>query len=243
MLSLAAVTPIPENISKLKVIVYKSRVDAVTLKQKAEEMKNELFVKRFSKPKPEDIHVISVDKHYEPYILVDAKYRIEYYAKKVYIIEVPAAIEEVKILGQSFKPQMIPIPGSDPEHFRNVINLEGQELFSYEDKLYLILDKNGNEISPEHVPVASSEESPQKILKQFKNNTEKLAVSGQEVIEMVKSKIIRRPVDMGAINNELFQVTEQAIIYSPVYKITFKNMKNQEEKIVIIDGITAETIT
>ena len=66
MLSLTTVPEIPENIAQMKVIVYKSRVDAVTLKQKAEEMKNELFVKRFSKPKPEDIHVVSVDKQYEP---------------------------------------------------------------------------------------------------------------------------------------------------------------------------------
>jgi hypothetical protein len=242
VLSLTSVPQIPENIAQMKVIVYKSRVDAVTLKQKAEEMKNELFVKRFSKPKTEDIHVVSVDKHYEPYVLVDAKYRIDYYAKKTYTIEVNEQIEEVKILGESFKPQAEPIPGSEPKQFRNVINLEGQELFYHEDKVYFILDKNGKEISPDQVPIAPSEESPKKILRQFKKNTEKTSVSSQEVIEMAKSKLIRRPADMGAINNELFQVTEHAIIYSPVYKITFRNIKTKEEKLVSIDGITAEII-
>jgi len=239
---LTSVPQIPENIAQMKVIVYKSRVDAVTLKQKAEEMKNELFVKRFSKPKTEDIHVVSVDKHYEPYILVDAKYRIEYYAKKTYTIEVNEQIEEVKILGESFKPQPEPIPGSEPKQFHNVISLEGQELFSNEDKVYLILDKNGKEISPDQVPIAPSEESPKKILRQFKKNTEKTSVSTQEVIELAKSRLIRRPADMGSINNELFQVTEHAIIYSPVYKITFRNIKTKEEKSVSIDGITAEII-
>jgi len=239
---LTSVPQIPENIAQMKVIVYKSRVDAVTLKQKAEEMKNELFVKRFSKPKTEDIHVVSVDKHYEPYVLVDAKYRIDYYAKKTYTIEVNEQIEEVKILGESFKPQAEPIPGSEPKQFRNVISLEGQELFYHEDKVYFILDKNGKEISPDQVPIAPSEESPKKILRQFKKNTEKTSVSSQEVIEMAKSKLIRRPADMGAINNELFQVTEHAIIYSPVYKITFRNIKTKEEKLVSIEGITAEII-
>ena len=205
-------------------------------------MKNELFVKRFSKPKPEDIHVISVDKHYEPYVLVDAKYRIEYYATKVYTIEVTEKIEEVKILGESFKPQMVPIPGSEPEQFRNVIKVEGQELFSHEDKVYFILDKNGNEISPDKVPIAPSEESPKKILKQFKKNTEKAKISDQEVIHMARSKLIRRPADVNLINYELFHVTEHATIYSPVYKITFKNIKNKEEKAVSIDGINGEII-
>ncbi len=239
---MTSVTQIPENIAQIKVIVYKSRIDAVTLKQKAEEMKNELFIKRFSKPKTEDIHVVSVDKHYEPYILVDAKYRIDYYSKKTYTIEVNEQIEEVKILGESFKPQAETILGSEPKQFHNVIILEGQELFSTEDKVYLILDKNGKEISPDQVPIAPSEENPKKILRQFKKNTEKTSVSTQEVIELAKSRLIRRPADMGSINNELFQVTEHAIIYSPVYKITFRNIKTKEEKSVSIDGITAEII-
>lgn len=240
MLSLTSIPQIPENITQLKVIVYKSRVDPVTLRQKAEEMKNELFMKRFSKPKTEDIHVVSVDKHYEPYVLVDAKYSIDYYIKKNYTIEVDEQSEEVKILGKSFRPQVEPILGSEPKQLRKVISLEGQELFSHEDKLYFILDKNGNEISPDQVPIAPSEESPKKILRKFKKNTEKASVSDQEVIKLAKSKLIRRPADMGTINNELFQVTEHAIIYSPVYKIMFRNIKTKEEKTVKIDGITAE---
>ncbi len=239
---MTSIPQIPENIAQMKVIVYKARVDAVTLRQKAEEMKNELFIKRFSKPKTEDIHVVSVDKHYEPYVLVDAKYRIDYYNKKIYTIEVNEQSEEVKILGESFKPQVEPILGSESKQLRKVISLEGQELFSHEDKVYFILDKNGNEILPDQVPIAPSEESPKKILRQFKKNTEKTSVSNQEVIELAKSKLIKRPADMGPINNELFQVTEHAIIYSPVYKITFRNIKTKEEKTVNIDGITAEII-
>ena len=57
---------------------------------------------------------------------------------------------------------------------------------------------------------------------------------------MVKAKLIKRPADMGTVGNELFQVTEHAIIYSPFYKITFRNMKNNKEETVNIDGITAE---
>ena len=231
---------VPENIAKLKVIVYKSRVDAATLKQKAEKIKNELFVKRFSKPNPEDIHVVSVDKHYEPYVVVDAKYKIEYYNKKVYSIEVAEKAEEVKILGESIKPQMVPVLNSEQEQFRKVISLEGQELFVYEDKAYFILDNSGKEISPDQMPIAPSEESPQKILKQFGKNTEKVKIPNREVLLMAKSRLIKRPENVGTVGNELFQVTEHALIYSPFYKITFRNMKDNKEETVSIDGITAE---
>ena len=239
---MTAIPKVPEKIAKMKVIVYKSKVDPVILKQKAEEMKNELFVKRFSKPKPEDIHVVSVDKHYEPYVLVDAKYRIEYYTKKVYIIEVAEKAKEVKILEESFKPQIVSIPDTEPEQFRNVINLEGQEWSYYENKVYLILDKKGNEISPDQVPIAPSEDNPKKILKEFGKKAEKVKVSTREVILLAKTKIIKKPSDVDNVDNEIFQVTEHAKIYNPIYIITLRNVKTKEEKTVRIDGVTAEVI-
>ena len=242
MLSLTTIPQIPENVVQRKVIVYKARVDPATLKQTAEEMKNELFVKRFSKPKPEDIHVVSVDKHYEPYILIDAKYRIEYYTNKVYTFEIAEKAKEVKILGESFKPQIISIPDSEPEQFRRVVSIEGQELSFYEDKAYFILDKKGHEITPDQVPIAPSEDNPKKILKEFGKNAEKVKITNKGILSLAKSKLINRPKEVENIENELFQVTEYAIIYNPVYKITFRNTKNKEEKTVSIDGVTAEII-
>ncbi len=242
MLSLTTIPQIPENIVKRKIIVYKARVDPATLKQTAEEMKNELFVKRFSKPKSEDIHVISVDKHFEPYILIDAKYRIEYYTNKIYTFEIAEKAKEVKILGQTFKPQIVSVPNSEPEQFRQVVSIEGQELSFYEDKAYFILDKKGIEISPDQVPIAPSEDNPKKILKEFGKNAEKVKITNKGILSLAKSKLINRPPEVENIENELFQVTEYAIIYNPVYKITFRNIKNKEEKTVSIDGVTAEII-
>jgi hypothetical protein len=242
VLSLTTIPQIPENIVQRKIIVYKARIDPATLKQTAEEMKNELFIKRFSKPKPEDIHVVSVDKHYEPYILIDAKYRIEYYTNKVYTIEIAEKTKEFKILGQSFKPQKVSVPDTEPEQFRQVVSIEGQELSFYEDKAYFILDKKGNEISPDQVPIAPSEDNPKKILKEFGKNAEKLKITNKGILSLAKSKLVNRPPEVENIENELFQVTEYAIIYNPVYKITFRNTKNKEEKTVSIDGVTAEII-
>ena len=242
MLSLTAIQETPENIAQRKVIVYKSRLDPATLKQKAEEMKNELFVKRFSKPKPDDVHVVSVDKYYEPYVLVDAKYRIEYFTKKSYTLDVTEKAKVVKILGETFKPYMVPIPNTEPEQFRKVINLEGFEWSCYEDKAYFILNKSGNEISPDQVPIAPSEDNPRKILKEFGKNAEKVKISNREVLAMAKSKIIQRPADVDTVDNEVFQVNEYAIIYNPIYKITFQNLKTKEEKTVSIDGVSSEII-
>ena len=239
---MTSITQVPEKIVEQKVIVYKSRVDTATLKQKAEEMKNELFVKRFSKPKPEDIRVISVDKHYVPYVLVDAQYRIEYYTKKTYDIEIDEKAKEVKILGQTFTPQTLVIPDTEPTQFRRVIIVEGQEWSFYEASAYFILDKTGREILPDQVPIAPSEDNPKKLLKEFGNRTEKPTLSNKEVITLAKEKLISKPTDVDTIDNELFQITEHAVIYNPVYIISFQNVKTKEEKNVSIDGVTGDIL-
>ena len=239
---MTSIPQVPETIAEMKVIVYKARVDPATLKDRAEEMKNELFLKRFSKPKLKDIQVVSVDKNYDPYVLVDAKYRIEYYTKKVYSIEVTQKTKEVKILGTSFKAQMEAVPGSEPERYHNVIMVEGQEWSDFEDKVYLILDKNGNEISPDQIPIAPSEEQPKQLLNEFSKRTEIVKMSDQEVILLAKTKLIKRPQDADIVDNESFQVTEYATIYNPVYIINFRNEKTKEEKSVRIDGVTGDVI-
>jgi hypothetical protein len=239
---LTAIPQVPESIAKMKVIVYKSRVDPAMLKQKAEEMKSELFVKRFSKHKPEDIHVVSVDKSYDPYVLIDARYRIEYYTKKGYSIEVAEKTKQVKILGEIFTPQLFAIPDTEPEQFQKIVTLEGQEWSFHEDKTYFILDKDGKEVSPDQVPIAPSEDNPTKLLKEFGKKTEKVKMSDREVILIAKTKIVKRPPDVDIIDNETFQVTEHAIIYNPIYIITFRSEKTKEEKTARIDGVSGEVI-
>lgn len=232
---------ITERIARRKVIVYKSRVDPTIVKLTAEKMKSRLFVKfGFSKPRPEEIRVVSVDKYYEPYILVDANYNIDYYKRKVYTFNVDNETEEVRILGKTFEPETVVDPTGES---RKVIRLEAEECLSYEDKAYIILDRTGREIPPDQVPSAPSEDHPQKILKEVGKKAGKLKFSPRKGVEIVKARLVKRPPDADKIENELFQISEHAVIYSPIYEITFRNVKNGEEKSIRIDGVTAKIVS
>lgn len=235
------VSPLPEKIARRKAIVYKSRVDPTIVKLTAEKMKNKLFIKfGFSKPRPEEIRVVSVDKYYEPYVLIDGKYSVDYYKKRVYMLDVDKMTEEVKILGKTFTPESLVSP---TEETRKVIELEAEERSSYEEKAYVILDKTGREIPPHQVPSAPSEEHPKKILKEFGKKSGKVKISPRKGVEIVRSRIVKRPPDVDKVENELFQVSEHAVIYSPIYEITFRNLKTGEEKVIKIDGVTAKIIS
>ena len=235
------VPEISERIAKRKVIVYKSRVDPTIVKLTAEKMKGRLFVKfGFSKPNPEEIRVVSVDRYYEPFILVDAKYNIDYYKTRVYTLDVGNETDEVRVLGETFRPETVVGPD---EESRKVIRLEAQECLSYEDKAYIILDKTGREIPADQVPSAPSEDHPQKMLKEVGKKAGKLTFSPRKGVEMVKARIVKRPPDADKIENEVFQIFEYAVIYSPIYEITFRNVKTGEEKSIRIDGVTAKIVT
>ena len=239
-LPLAEVPEVPERIARRKVIVYKSHVDPTTIKLTVEKMKNKLFVKYgFSKPKPEEIRIVSVDKYYEPYVLVDAKYNIDYHKTKVYTLDVDNKTDEVRILGETFTPETVVGPTGES---RKVIKLEAEECLSNEDRAYVILDKTGREIPLDQVPTALSEEHPHKILEKAGKKAGKVRFSRQKGIETVKAKIVKRPPDADRIENELFQISEHLVIYSPIYEITFRNVKTGEEKTIKIDSVTAKII-
>jgi hypothetical protein len=238
---LSEIPPIPEKISKRKVIVYKSRVDPTIVKLTAEKMKHKLFTKSgFSKRGSEEIRVVSVDKYYEPFVLIDAKYNVQYYKKRVYTLAVDAETETVKILGKSYKPEIEP---SSSGEANKVIKLEAEMWSSYRDKAYLVLDREGREIPPDQVPAAPSEDYPEKILKEFSKKTGTVQVSPQKEIEMVKARIVKRPSDVTKIEDELFQISEYAVIYSPIYEITFRNLRTGKEKLIKIDGVSAKIIS
>ncbi|KPV63591.1 MAG: hypothetical protein AOA66_0723 [Candidatus Bathyarchaeota archaeon BA2] len=235
------VSPVMEKIAERKTIVYKSRVDPSVVKLTAEKMKNKLFIKfGFSKPRPEEIRVVSVDKYYEPYVIIDGRYSVDYYKKRVCTFDVDMRTEKVKILDKAFKPESIVSPTGET---RKVIRLEAEESFSYEDKAYIILDKSGREIPPDEVPSAPSEDHPQKILKEFGKKSGKVKISPRKGVEIVKSRIVNRPPDADKVENELFQISEHTVIYNPIYEITFRNLKTGEEKVIKIDGVTAKIIS
>ena len=238
------VPPVPEKISKRKVIVYKSRVDPTIVKLTAEKMKYKLFGKfGLSKKKAEEIRVVSVDKYYEPYTLIDARYSIRYFKKRVYKLNVDPETEEVKVLGETYMPEAVSGASGESGETGKAVTLEAELWSSYDDKAYLVLDKEGKEIPPDQVPAAPSEDHPEKILKEFGKKSGAVQGSPRKDIDMVKSKIVKRPSDISEIDTELFNISEHAVIYSPLYEITFRNVRTNEEKVVKIDGVSAKIIS
>ncbi|UCE16072.1 MAG: hypothetical protein JSV12_00160 [Candidatus Bathyarchaeota archaeon] len=233
--------PTGEKIVERKLIVYKTLVDPTVVKVAGEKLKNKLFTRfGFLKPKLSEIQFVSIDKYYEPYIILNGKYSIDYYRKSTYTVNVDEKVQEVILFNQKLKPE----PSKKPSaRGYTIIKLEGKEHLLYTDKASLILDKTGREVPLKQLSSAPSEEHPRKMLAELGESAENLEIASSADVGILRSKIVKRPMDIERIVKELFEVTERAVIYTPIYKVLFQNVKTGEVKAVEFDGVTSKRIS
>lgn len=229
--------PMPEKIVERKLIVYKTQVDPTIVKLAAEKVKDRVFRRYgFLKPPADQVQQTSFEKDYVTYFVVEGKYTIDYYRRRNYTIPIDQNVQEIILLDHTLKPE-----AAKELRQNKTVRIEGEERITHKDKAYLVLTANGREISPRHIPSAPQEENPRKILAKYEKSRETEPLSDKE-IEVLKSKIARRPREVKRIVRELFEVSDRALIYIPVYKVGFQNKKTGEQKTVKFDGITAHYI-
>ena len=225
-----------ERIVERKTIVYETRVDPAVIKVSGEKLKDQLFTRfGFLKPKPEEIQLVSIDKYYEAYAMISGKYAIDYYRKCAYSVKVEKEVLEVVLLNQKFQPEQ---SMDSPVKDHNVIRLEGEERLRNEVKASLILDRFGRDTTLEKLPAAPSEKNPKKVLAQY--GVEEIASNAD--LDFIRSKILNRPKDINRLVDELFEVDDRVVIYTPRFRAIYVNTRTREEKTVEFDGVTAERI-
>ena len=220
-----------ENIVKRKTIVYEAHIDPTVIRVSGEKLKKQLFTRfGFLKPKSDEIQFVSLDKYYEPYIVISGKYFIDYFRKCTYIFKVDEGVREVVLLDNKFVPEN--------SRSNRIVKLHGEERLINEAKAFLILDKSGRDSNADNMPSAPSEKKPEKVIEEF--GIEELPENAD--VNFIKDRIAKRPKDMCRIVEELFEVTERSVIYTPRYKLLFRNLNTSEEKILVLDGVTAKRI-
>ena len=230
--------PIPEKVTDRKVIVYKTLIDPTVIKLATEKVKDRLFVKfGFLKPNPDQIQQIAFEKDYEAFVIVDGKYHIDYYRRRLYILRVDDKAQEVILFNQRYKPEAStePVQGK-------VVRIEGEERLIHEAKAYIVLSADGREVSPKRIPSAPSDEHSRKLAAEMEA-TKRLEMLPNEEIDILRNKIVRRPPEIKRVVKELFEVVDRAVIYTPIYKVKFQNVKTGEVKTVKFDGVTARLLS
>ena len=220
-----------ENIIRRKTVVYETHMDPSVVRVTGERLKKQLFTRYgFFEPRSEDIQFVTLEKFYEPYIVVSGRYFIDYFRNSSYFFRVDDGVKEVVILNNKFV----------PEGSRNAksVRLCGEERLVHEAKSFLIVDKNGRDAQVDNLPSAPSEKKPEKAIEKY--GIEELPENKD--VDLVRAKIALRPENISRIVEEVFEVTERTVIYAPRFSVVFKNTRTNEEKALVIDGVSSKRI-
>jgi hypothetical protein len=226
-------------LAEQKIFVYKPRVDIKTVRAISEKMKTEMFRKFFFvKPKPEEVQVVAINKYFEPYVVVDGEYSVEYSKNWIHNIQVDETMQELTLFSERVRAKSLKGNLGIP---CKILQLNGVGRFKREAKAHITFDKQWNEVGPEQLPFVPFEEQPEKILGNIDQELENGQIATEKGVEILKSRIVNRPSEILCIHNELLNISERALIYKPMYKVTFRNTKKRKEATMIIDAITGKT--
>lgn len=234
-----------ERIGERKLIVHKIAIDLESARNVVEKDKTGFFAKLgFLKPKHDEIECESVLLFYEPFVVAKAHYFLDHYKKKTYTIRVGDEVSEVIVFDQILEPKVVKerVKGILKRPRKEIV-FDAQERVVNEAFAQIGLNRTGREFDHTKLPSAPAEPEPEKVLKETGDRVRRFSVSPEKIIDIVRERIARRPADIGGIAKEVFEVTEYAVVYTPIYEARCRHLKTGEIKIIPFSGVTSKMLS
>jgi hypothetical protein len=230
-----------ERVREPNLVVHEASVDLSGIRKIVDKQKTKFFTKLgFLKPKREDIDCELVSLYYEPFHIVNARYRVDYYRRNIYTLRVDENVSEVIIFDQKVDPE-------NPKRVKNLlkrshreIKLPAEDRIIHEAAAHVAQDRTGREIDPSKLPSAPALKEPEKALAEYGEKARKPEFSTNKLINDIREKIVKKPSEAERIVEEVFEVSKNSLIYTPVYEARCRYLKTGEIKIIPISGVTGK---
>lgn len=201
-------------------IVFLKKVDDDQAKEIVSQKKTNVFRKLLRKPKPDEVHVQSLQLFYESILIVSGKYSADFYRKAVHPITVDYNVSEV-VLGEGIFPirSKSMIMKKISKKGKNKVDLKLEEHVFFEKEDQAAFDHQGREIKlPYKINSKTIENYPTKILKMYEKNVKKPEITYESVINKLAQKLkTHSESDVRELNDE-FLVKEVIEAYVPIYE-------------------------
>jgi hypothetical protein len=228
-----------ERVREPNLVVHELSVDLSGIGKVVNKRKTRFFTKLgFLKPKREDIDCESISLYYEPFHIVNARYRVDYYRRNIYPVRVDDNVREVIIFDRKLDPE-------NPKRVKHLlkrshreIKLPAEDRIIHEAAAHVAQDRTGREIDPSKLPYAPALKEPEKALEEYGEKVRKFMVSPDRLIDIIRERIVRKPSETERIVEEVFEVSENTVTYTPVYEARCRYLKTGEIKIIPISGVT-----
>jgi hypothetical protein len=161
------------------------------------------------------------------------KYHLEYYRNRKYRFDVDDNVVETTIFDHVLEPVKV---GGKSKAGKEVV-LDGKELVIHENIRKFSLDRKGRSIDFKNLPSGKDELDPVAFLDSYGVNVRHLEVS---IPEIMKRIIKRMPGDVVQVVDEYLEITNQTLVYTPVFEARVRNLKSHEIKIIPVSGVTGK---
>ncbi len=230
----ATTSSMKEDVAPRRTVVYQTPMDPATVRIEGEKNKNKLFKKfLFKLNNPEEIEFVSIEKYYEPYMVISGRHLIDYYRKCNYSVNVDENVKEVILLDTTFTPARVPYSSGESR-----IQLDGEERLVKETHGFFILDRHGQDTKLTQIPSAAYEEKPQELIKTFGMPE----ITSDVDLQVIHEKIVQHPNSISRIVNEEFEIDERSVIYTPRFRLTYRCQRIGKEDFMDFDGITLKRV-
>jgi len=198
---------------------------------------NKNMLKAFSKmfflrPKSNEVECESINLCYESFLFLNVKYHLEYYRNRKYTFNVDNNVVETTIFDRVIEPVTI----EKSEACKEIV-VEGKELVIHENTRQFALDRKGRSINLRNLPSAKNESDPIAFLDSYSTDVRHLEVSIPEILKKIVKKM---PEDLAQVIKEYLEITNQTLIYTPVFEARCRNLKSHEIKIIPVSGVTGK---
>ena len=144
------------------------------------------------------------------------------------------------VFDHSIKPRDSPEKSLIGNKSRKKIVIEGKERVNYESIGQFTINRKGRIIDREGLPSAACEPDPVKFLDKYDTNVRHPEVYMWDIL---KKAAVKRPANVSEVINENFRVTEQVLVYTPIYEARCRNLNSYEIKIIPVSGVTGKIFT
>lgn len=232
-----------ECIGERTLIVHQIAYDLDTARQLVESEKPKWFTKLgFLKPASNEIICESLHLVYEPFIMVKAHYLLDYYKSTHYTIKIGDEVNEVVIFGHTIIPEVVNTHRL-LRRTHKAITFDAHERVCHTAASSLALTRLGQQIDPRQLPLGTNEVEPEKVLKHHRDKVHTLQISHEEIMERIYQQTATRPLDVGEVIDEVYEVTEYTIVCTPIYEARCRQVKTGEIKIIPLSSVTGTILS
>ena len=227
-----------------KVIVLRRNIDDSEAAEIIERKKTAPFRSLLSRPKKEQVHVHSVELHYECVLMVSGRYVSDYYRKATHTLSVDHNVKNVAIGDGVFpvRSKSGLAKALSGRRGKNKIDLDLEEHVSVDVEDEIAFDHHGEVTEfAFKLDSGSVENYPDKVLEQNMENIKRPEMTHDEAIERLQELLSKPPESEVRDLHDEFTIGEIAEVYVPVYEARLVGPKKKIQ-ILRLDAVRKKVL-